>query len=136
MADEELQSPQNKQQQQQQQQQAEEKRLTDAEIMSRAPGDVKEKDVKAFITREMDLILDIPLEVSAELGRANMPVSEIIKLDEGSVIELSKLVGEPMEILINGLLTARGEVVVVNERFGVRVTDVIDPMEMVRMYEM
>ncbi|MEE8484867.1 MAG: FliM/FliN family flagellar motor switch protein, partial [Nitrospinota bacterium] len=57
---------------------------------------------------------------------------EILKFSEGNVIELNKLVGEPMEIFINGLLTARGEVVVVNERFGIRVTDVIDPMELIR----
>ncbi|MBF0275188.1 MAG: flagellar motor switch protein FliN [Nitrospinae bacterium] len=114
----------------------EKKPLTEEELLAKNPKEINEEDVKAFITREMDHILDIPLEVSAELGRTELPVHEILKLDEGSVVELSKLVGEPMEILINGLLTARGEVVVVNERFGVRVTDVIDPMEMVRMYKM
>lgn len=84
------------------------------------------------ITGELDHILDIPLTVSAELGHANMTVREVLALKVGSVIELTKLVGEPLEIYINNLITARGEVVVVNERFGVRVTDVIDPLEIIR----
>ncbi len=115
---------------------AEKRILTEEELLSKEPGEIKEEDVKRFITQEMDLILDIPLEVSTELGRTELTIQDLIALDEGTVIELDKLVGEPMEILINGLMTARGEVVVVNERFGVRVTDVIDPMEMVRLYKM
>ncbi|MBI4827442.1 MAG: flagellar motor switch protein FliN [Nitrospinae bacterium] len=86
----------------------------------------------AGIIGELDHILDIPLTVSVELGRTNMTVRDVITLQVGSVIELTKLVGEPMEIYINKLLTARGETVVVNERFGVRVTDVIDPLEIIR----
>ncbi|MBI5816430.1 MAG: flagellar motor switch protein FliN [Nitrospinae bacterium] len=81
---------------------------------------------------ELDNFLDIPLTISVELGRSAKKVREILALQSGSVIELKKLVGEPMEIYINGLLTARGEVVVVNERFGIRVTDVIDPLEIIR----
>ena len=92
----------------------------------------EEKNALLSITKELDQYLDIPLTVSAELGRAKITVREILKLKDGAVIELHKLVGEPMEIYINGLLTARGEVVVVNERFGIRVTDVIDPMEIIR----
>lgn len=92
----------------------------------------EEKNALASITKELDQYLDIPLTVSTELGRAKITVREILKLKDGAVIELHKLVGEPMEIYINGLLTARGEVVVVNERFGIRVTDVIDPMEIIR----
>ena len=84
------------------------------------------------MTQELDSILDIPMTVSAELGRTAMTVRDILALQVGSVIELSKLVGEPMEIYINKLVTARGEVVVVNEKFGVRVTDVIDPLEIIR----
>lgn len=81
---------------------------------------------------ELDDFLDIPLLISAELGRTKVTVRDLLGLQVGSVIELKKLVGEPMEIYINGLVTARGEVVVVNERFGVRVTDVIDPLEIIR----
>ncbi len=81
---------------------------------------------------ELDNFLDIPLEISAELGRTPQTIRQILALKPGHVIELHKLVGEPLEIYINGLVTARGEVVVVNERFGVRVTDVIDPLEIIR----
>lgn len=92
----------------------------------------EEKSVIDQITDELYQYLDIPLTLSAELGRTKITIREILKMNAGAVIELHKLVGEPMEIFINGLLTARGEVVVVNERFGIRVTDVIDPMETIR----
>ncbi len=79
----------------------------------------------------LDLILDIPLRVTVELGRSRMVVSELLNLGQGSVIELNKLAGEPMEILVNDKLVARGEAVVVNEKFGVRLTDIISPKERV-----
>jgi flagellar motor switch protein FliN len=79
--------------------------------------------------RDLDFILDIPLEVSVELGRTRMLINDLLQLGQGSVIELNKLAGEPLEILVNRKLVARGEVVVVNEKFGVRLTDVISPME-------
>jgi len=82
--------------------------------------------------RDMDFILDIPLEVSVELGRTKMLINDLLQLGQGSVIELSKLAGEPLEILVNRKLVARGEVVVVNEKFGVRLTDVISPMERIK----
>jgi flagellar motor switch protein FliN/FliY len=82
--------------------------------------------------QNLDFILDIPLEVSVELGRARMLISELLQLGQGSVIELTKLAGEPLEILVNQKLVARGEVVVVNEKFGVRLTDIISPMERVK----
>lgn len=81
--------------------------------------------------RNLNLIMDIPLRVSVELGRAKMLVSELLNLGQGSVIELSKLAGEPMEVLVNDKLVARGEAVVVNEKFGVRLTDIISPKERV-----
>jgi len=81
--------------------------------------------------RNLSLILDIPLRVTVELGRTKMPVSELLNLTQGSVIELSKLAGEPMEVLVNDKLIARGEAVVVNEKFGVRLTDIISPAERV-----
>lgn len=81
--------------------------------------------------RNLQMILDIPLRVTVELGRTKMPVSELLNLTQGSVIELSKLAGEPMEVLINDKLIARGEAVVVNEKFGVRLTDIISPTERV-----
>ena len=79
--------------------------------------------------RNLSLILDIPLRVTVELGRTKMPVSELLNLTQGSVIELTKLAGEPMEVLVNDKLIARGEAVVVNEKFGVRLTDIISPTE-------
>lgn len=81
--------------------------------------------------RNLSLILDIPLKVTVELGRTKMPVSELLNLTQGSVIELSKLAGEPMEVYVNDKLIARGEAVVVNEKFGVRLTDIISPAERV-----
>jgi flagellar motor switch protein FliN/FliY len=83
-------------------------------------------------TANLDFILDIPMEVAVELGRARMLISELLQLGQGSVIELSKLAGEPLEVLVNHKLIARGEVVVVNEKFGVRLTDIISPTERVR----
>ena len=90
-----------------------------------ASGLSNEKD------RNLNLILDIPLKVTVELGRTKMPVSELLNLTQGSVIELSKLAGEPMEVYVNDKLIARGEAVVVNEKFGVRLTDIISPAERV-----
>ena len=81
--------------------------------------------------RNLSLILDIPLKVTVELGRTKMVVSELLNLGQGSVVELSKLAGEPMEVLVNDKLVARGEAVVVNEKFGVRLTDIISPTERV-----
>lgn len=80
---------------------------------------------------EMDFILDIPLTLTVELGRARLLISEMLQLGQGSVIELTKLAGEPMEIFVNQKLIARGEVVVVNEKFGVRLTDIVSPAERV-----
>lgn len=81
--------------------------------------------------RNLDLIMDIPLRVTVELGRTKMLVRELLNLGQGSVIELNKLAGEPMEILVNDKLVAKGEAVVVNEKFGVRLTDIISPKERV-----
>lgn len=81
--------------------------------------------------RNLELILDIPLRVSVELGRTKMVVTDLLNLGQGSVIELNKLAGEPMEVLVNDKLVARGEAVVVNEKFGVRLTDIISPKERV-----
>lgn len=78
---------------------------------------------------KLDFILDIPVEVTVELGRSKMLVNELLRLGQGSVIELSKLAGETLEILANQKLIARGEVVVVNDKYGVRLTEVISPME-------
>lgn len=80
----------------------------------------------------LDFILDIPLEVTVVLGKTNMLINDLLQLGQGSVIELTKLAGEPLEILVNNKLVARGEPVVVNEKFGVRLTDIISPIERVK----
>ncbi|SMF24838.1 flagellar motor switch protein FliN/FliY [Desulfovibrio gilichinskyi] len=82
--------------------------------------------------RDLDFILDIPLDVSAELGRTKMLINELLQLGAGSVVELTKLAGEPLEIYVNGKLVARGEAVVINEKFGIRLTDIISPIERVK----
>ena len=82
--------------------------------------------------RELDFILDIPLDVSAELGRTRLLINELLQLGQGSVVELNKLAGEPLEVYVNGKLVARGEAVVINEKFGVRLTDIISPIERVK----
>jgi len=79
--------------------------------------------------QSLDFILDIPLKITVELGRSKMAIRDILQLAQGSVIELSKFAGEPLEVLVNEKLIARGEVVVVNEKFGVRLTDIISPVE-------
>jgi flagellar motor switch protein FliN/FliY len=81
------------------------------------------------LTGSMDFLLDIPLEISVELGRTKILINELLKLGQGSVLELSKLAGETLEILANRKLIARGEVVVVNEKYGIRLTEIISPSE-------
>ncbi|NPA39277.1 MAG: flagellar motor switch protein FliN [Thermodesulfobacteria bacterium] len=81
---------------------------------------------------ELDFILDIPLEVTVEIGRTKMMIRELLKLNQGSIIELEKFVGEPVEVLVNGKLMAKGEVVVVNDRFGVRITEIISAKERIK----
>lgn len=98
------------------------KNMTEA---ARQPHDQKLK-------RELDFILDIPLDVSAELGRTRLLINELLQLGQGSVVELNKLAGEPLEVFVNGKLVARGEAVVINEKFGVRLTDIISPIERVK----
>ena len=82
-------------------------------------------------TGNLELILDVPLGVSVELGRVKMPVRQLLSLTAGSVIELAKLAGEPLDVLINGRPVARGEAVMVNEKFGVRLTEIVSQSERV-----
>ena len=79
--------------------------------------------------QNLDFILDIPLKVTVELGRTSVSIRDLLQIGQGSVLELDKLAGEPLEILVNGKLVAKGEVVVVNEKFGIRLTDIISPVE-------
>jgi flagellar motor switch protein FliN/FliY len=81
---------------------------------------------------DLDMIMDIPVQLSVELGRTKMPIKNLLQLAQGSVVELSGLAGEPLDVLINGFLIAQGEVVVINEKLGIRVTDIITPSERLR----
>lgn len=80
----------------------------------------------------LDVILDVNVTVSMEIGRTKIPIRNLLQLNQGSVVELDRLAGEPMDVLVNGTLVAHGEVVVVNEKFGIRLTDVISPAERVK----
>jgi len=84
------------------------------------------------IGENLDTILDIPVTLSMELGRTKMTINNLLKLNQGSVVELERLAGEPLDVLVNGCLVAHGEVVVVNDRFGVRLTDILSPKERVK----
>ncbi len=81
---------------------------------------------------ELDMILDIPVTISMEIGRTQISIRNLLKLNQGSVVELDRLAGEPLDVLVNGTLIAHGEVVVVNEKFGIRLTDVITALERVQ----
>jgi len=100
------------------------------EVMGVSFDEVQKMDVPNA-GLDLDFLLDIPLTVTSELGRTKMLIGELLQLGQGSVIELTKLAGEPMDVFVNNRLIARGEVVVVNEKFGVRLTDVISPAERV-----
>ncbi len=95
-------------------------------------SDIAKRPAPDGAKRELDFILDIPLDVSVELGRTRLLINELLQLGQGSVVELNKLAGEPLEVFVNGKLVARGEAVVINEKFGVRLTDIISPMERVK----
>ncbi|HKK90566.1 MAG TPA: flagellar motor switch protein FliN [Desulfobacteraceae bacterium] len=92
----------------------------------------QEEAMEGDTAHELDFILDIPLELSVELGKTRMLINDLLQLGQGSIVELNKLAGEPLEVYINHKLIARGEVVVVNEKFGVRLTDIITPMDRVK----
>jgi flagellar motor switch protein FliN len=109
---------------------------------SEAPGGVLSGDApRPFSTggvnpdgsmSDINMVLDIPVQLSVELGRTKVPIKHILQLGQGSVVELDALAGEPMDVLVNGYLIAQGEVVVVNDKFGIRLTDVVTPSERLR----
>lgn len=85
-----------------------------------------------IIRGDIDRVLDIPVQLTAELGRVRITIKKLLQLSQGSVVELDGLAGEPMDVFINGYLIAQGEVVVVNEKFGIRLTDIITPSERIQ----
>ena len=91
-----------------------------------------ETDGKASMMNELDMILDIPVQMAVELGRTKITIKNLLQLAHGSVVELDAMAGEPMGVFVNGTLIAQGEVVVVNDKFGIRLTDIITPSERMR----
>lgn len=114
------------------------------EPATKVKADVKSAPLESFehstsaqvktgnIAPDLDVILDIPVTISMEVGNTQIPIRNLLQLNQGSVIELDRLAGEPLDVLINGTLIAHGEVVMVNEKFGIRLTDVVSPTERIR----
>ena len=115
-----------------------EQAVADASVMAPQPAaatvfkDFAGGSTTAATHNDIDFILDIPVQLTVELGRAKIAIKHLLQLAQGSVIELDGLAGEPMDVLVNGCLIAQGEVVVVNDKFGIRLTDVISPAERIR----
>ena len=94
--------------------------------------DLSGHDLKTNTPNDIDFILDIPVQLTVELGRTKIAIKNLLQLAQGSVVELDGMAGEPMDVLVNGCLIAQGEVVVVNDKFGIRLTDIITPAERIR----
>ena len=90
------------------------------------------QDAPVAFHNDIGMILDIPVQLTVELGRTKVPIKNLLQLAQGSVVELDGLAGEPMDVLVNGYLIAQGEVVVINDKFGIRLTDIITPSERIR----
>ena len=118
--------------------------MAEAEAIDKsAPDDIQSAPLESFDATpprhqqvegapDLDVILDIPVTISMEVGNTSIPIRNLLQLNQGSVIELDRLAGEPLDVLINGTLIAHGEVVMVNDKFGIRLTDVVSPSERIR----
>lgn len=116
--------------------------MAEAEAASSSDDDVSQMELSEFTDQavpaagdhspDLDVILDIPVTISMEVGSTSITIRNLLQLNQGSVIELDRLAGEPLDVLVNGTLIAHGEVVVVNEKFGIRMTDVISPAERIK----
>lgn len=103
-----------------------------APAVARADFEELQDEGNANLSPELDVILDIPVTVSMEVGNTEITIRNLLQLNKGSVIELDRMAGEPLDVLVNGTLIAHGEVVVVNEKFGIRLTDVVSPSERIK----
>lgn len=92
----------------------------------------EDREITADEKRKLDTILDIPVTISMEVGRSKISIRNLLQLNQGSVVELDRVAGEPLDVLVNGTLIAHGEVVVVNDKFGIRLTDVISQIERIK----
>jgi flagellar motor switch protein FliN/FliY len=104
---------------------------TDAEVTELEELD-EDRDITPKEKRKLDTILDIPVTIAMEVGRSNISIRNLLQLNQGSVVELDRVAGEPLDVLVNGTLIAHGEVVVVNDKFGIRLTDVISQLERIK----
>jgi flagellar motor switch protein FliN/FliY len=98
-------------------------------------GDTSDSDAEGFVAKpsiDLELLNNIPVTISVEVGRASLKIKDLMRLTQGSVVELERLAGEPLDLLVNNTLVAQGEVVLVNERYGVRLTQVIPPAERIK----
>lgn len=102
--------------------------MAEAQVFSELSG----KNITTDTENDIDFILDIPVQLTVELGRTKIAIKNLLQLAQGSVVELDGMAGEPMDVLVNGCLIAQGEVVVVNDKFGIRLTDIITPAERIR----
>lgn len=103
----------------------------DAEVAELEEFD-EDREITPKEKRKLDTILDIPVTISMEVGRSNISIRNLLQLNQGSVVELDRVAGEPLDVLVNGTLIAHGEVVVVNDKFGIRLTDVISQLERIK----
>jgi flagellar motor switch protein FliN/FliY len=112
------------------------KSITSADVsnnLRKAPFNTLQDSIQSGAnSNEIDLVMDVPVQVTVELGRAKMQIRNLLNLTYGSVIELDILAGEPLEVVVNGCLVAQGEVVIVNDRYGIRLTDIVTPAERLR----
>jgi flagellar motor switch protein FliN/FliY len=108
--------------------------MSEQEKTEQAPlEDLKDESSGQSLNKDnLDVILDIPVTLSMEVGRTNIAIRNLLQLNQGSVVELDRLAGEPLDVLVNGTLIAHGEVVVVNEKYGIRLTDVMSPSERIK----
>ena len=106
---------------------------TDAAVLNELdPASSQSSDTPLTDNPDLEVVLDIPVKIAMEVGSTQITIRNLLQLNQGSVIELERLAGEPLDVLVNGTLIAHGEVVVVNEKFGIRVTDVISPSERIK----
>ncbi len=105
---------------------------TDTDVTAAGFDNLEDNSSASGDDINMDVILDIPVKLSMEIGRTSVNIRSLLQLNQGSVIELDRMAGEPLDVLVNGTLIAHGEVVVVNEKFGIRLTDVVSPAERVK----
>lgn len=103
-----------------------------AAVAEKVQPDSLQEDARGNAEVHMDVILDVPVTMAMEVGRTRISIRNLLQLNQGSVVELERAAGEPLDVFVNGTLVAHGEVVVINEKFGIRLTDVISPAERVR----